>query len=188
MLDVDAGKMARILLGVLFLCFVVLFSPISVQAFPFGGQASIVSPCFNSAIYANLGPPIGGPYIWTPATRTYQFGPPQRAGQWLLGNAGAPYFCIVSIQPLTVWPGTHIIMMGSSGPAAAAYSTPPPAPNLPAIPPASPPLQPGDICRSRIALPFDASNDVCDDPNLTCDEIVALGYKFVARCPGTMPQ
>lgn len=83
-------------------------------AFPFGGQASIVRPCYNQVIYANLGPPRGGPYIWSPSTKTYLFGPPRHAGQWLLGLAGVPYFCIVILRPLTVWPGTHIIMMGSS--------------------------------------------------------------------------
>jgi len=88
--------------------------PRTADAFPFGGQASLVSPCYNQVIYANLGPPIGGPYIWSPSTRTYQFGPPRHAGQWLLGLAGAPYFCIIEILPLTVWPGTHIMMMGSS--------------------------------------------------------------------------
>ncbi len=90
------------------------FAPILTQAFPFGGQASIVRPCYNQVIYANLGPPIGGPYIWSPSTKTYLFGPPRHAGQWLLGLAGVPYFCIVILLPLTVWPGTHIIMMGSS--------------------------------------------------------------------------
>ncbi len=91
-----------------------LFSPALALAFPFGGQASQVVPCYNQAIYANLGPPRGGPFIWTPSTRTYQFGPPTHAGQWLLGLAGAPYFCVVSIQPVIVWPGTYITMMGSS--------------------------------------------------------------------------
>ena len=82
--------------------------------FPFGGQASEVIPCYNGAIYALLGPPIGGPYLWTPSTKTYQFGPPTHAGQWLLGNAGPPYFCLVSILPIITYPGTDIIMMGSS--------------------------------------------------------------------------
>lgn len=84
-------------------------------AFPFGGQASTVVPCYNEAIYANLGAPRGGPYIWTPSTKTYQFGPPSFSGQWLLGLASAPYYCIVSIEPVIVWPGTAIDMMGSSG-------------------------------------------------------------------------
>jgi len=95
---------------------VLLFSaPLVASAFPFGGQASMVIPCYNDAIYAMLGPPIGGPYIWTPATKTYQFGPPTHAGQWLLGLAGAPYYCLVSIEPVIVYPGTDITMMGSSG-------------------------------------------------------------------------
>jgi hypothetical protein len=91
-----------------------LGAPLVALAFPFGGQASIVIPCYNQAIYANLGPPRGGPYVWTPSTKTYQFGPPTHAGQWLLGLAGAPYFCVVSIQPVIVWAGTYITMMGSS--------------------------------------------------------------------------
>lgn len=91
-----------------------LFFPATTFAFPFGGQAGIVRPCYNQAIYASLGGPIGGPYLWSPSTRTYQFGPPQHAGQWLLGLAAVPWYCIIQYQPLTVWPGTHIIMMGSS--------------------------------------------------------------------------
>ena len=92
----------------------VLLYPAAALAFPFGGQASIVIPCYNQAIYANLGPPRGGPYVWTPSTKTYLFGPPTHAGQWLLGLASAPYYCIVSIQPVIVWPGTYISMMGRS--------------------------------------------------------------------------
>lgn len=93
---------------------VLLITPLLALAFPFGGQINIVKPCYNNAIYANLGPPVGGPYIWTPSTKTYQFGPPTHAGQWLLGLAGAPYYCIISIEPVIVWPGTYITMMGSS--------------------------------------------------------------------------
>ena len=96
------------------LAVVVAALPASALAFPFGGQASVVIPCYNQAIFAQLGPPIGGPYIWTPSTQTYQFGPPMHAGQWLLGNAGPPYFCLVSILPIITYAGTDIIMMGSS--------------------------------------------------------------------------
>lgn len=99
-----------ILVGAMFL----IALPAPALAFPFGGQASTVRPCYNQVIYANIGPPVAGPYIWSGSTKTYQFGPPSHAGQWLLGLAGAPYFCIIQILPLTVWPGTHIIMMGSS--------------------------------------------------------------------------
>jgi len=88
--------------------------PFSVYAFPFGGQITTIVPCYNNAIYVNLSPPRGGQFIWTPATKTYQFGPPRHGGQWLLGLASAPYYCVVSIFPLIVWPGTNIDMMGSS--------------------------------------------------------------------------
>src|SRR3990167_8260277 len=96
-----------------------LLLPVVAYARPFGGQASIVLPClYNSTIYVNLGPPKGGEYVWTTATKTYQFGPPRYAGQWLLGLAGAPYFCIYSRDPLIVYTATSISMMGSSGTAA----------------------------------------------------------------------
>jgi len=108
-------------LGILGVC--VLLFPLLAFAFPFGGQIGTIVPCYNNAIYANLGPPIGGPYIWTPSTRTYQFGPPRASGQWLLGLASAPYYCVVSIDPVIVWPGTHIDMMGSSGPSSPSRPT-----------------------------------------------------------------
>lgn len=93
---------------------VTLILPISAAAAPFGGQASLVIPCYNNAIYSAVGPPRGGPYIWTPATRTYKNGPPTHAGQWLLGLSGAPYYCIVSILPIIVWSGIQITMLGTS--------------------------------------------------------------------------
>lgn len=93
---------------------VALSMPLFAHAFPFGGSIGIIRPCYNNAIYVNLGPPRGGPFVWTPSTRTYQFGPPRRSGQWLLGLASAPYYCVVSIFPVDVWPGVHIDMMGSS--------------------------------------------------------------------------
>lgn len=92
-----------------------LVLPTFAFAFPFGGQTSTVVKCYNQAIFARVGPPRGGDYIWTPSTRTYQFGPPSHSGQWLLGLASAPYYCVVSIMPVIVWSGTAIDMMGSSG-------------------------------------------------------------------------
>lgn len=91
-----------------------LLAPAAVFAAPFGGQASMVVPCYNNAIYVSVGAPRGGPYIWTPATRTYQNGPPTHAGQWLLGLSGAPYYCIVSILPVIVWSGIGMTMLGTS--------------------------------------------------------------------------
>lgn len=89
-------------------------SPFVAYAYPFGGQINVFRRCYNTALYANLGPPRGGPYIWRPSTLTYQFGPPSHVGQWLLGLAGLPYYCVISVQPVIVWPGTYIMMMGSS--------------------------------------------------------------------------
>src|SRR3989338_11007798 len=141
--------------GVLFLA-AIIATPLAAHAFPFGGRASIVLQCvYNSTIYANLGPPRGGEYIWTTATRTYQFGPPAYAGQWLLGLAGAPYYCIYRISPLIIYTGIAMTMLGSSGPAAPAASltqgpggpsnrgplsppTPPSPPPTPIPPPPAP--------------------------------------------------
>src|SRR3989344_2894100 len=91
-----------------------LIVPSYTSAFPYGGQISQIIFCYNNAIFARTGPPRGGDFIWTPSTKTYQFGPPRRAGQWHLGLAAPPYYCVVSIQPVIVWPGILITMMGSS--------------------------------------------------------------------------
>lgn len=107
--------MARVVFAVsALITAILLLIPFAAHAFPFGGPIGTIRPCYNNAIYAAVGPPRGGPYIWTPATRTYQFGPPRRTGQYLLGLASAPYYCVVSIFPVIVWPGIHIDMMGSS--------------------------------------------------------------------------
>lgn len=84
------------------------------SAAPFGGETSNVTMCYNTAIYANVGSPRGGQFIWTPSTVTYRFGPPSHSGQWLLGLSGIPYYCLVSILPIIVWTGIDITMMGSS--------------------------------------------------------------------------
>ena len=151
---------------------IILLLPIVTSAFPFGGRASIVLNCvYNSTIYANLGPPRGGEYIWTTGTRTYQFGPPSHAGQWLLGLAGAPYYCIYRISPLTIYTGIAITMMGSSGPAASPApptrgpATPSPAPAPAPAPsptpsPGSPPIPPpgtlGHLVISEVYYAVDA--------------------------------
>lgn len=102
----------------------VIVAPVFALAFPFGGMiggsgprcpyCGAVCACYNAAIYSNLGPPRGGEYVWTPSTRTYQFGAPRAVGQWLLGLASTPYYCVVSISPVLVCSGSHIDMMGSS--------------------------------------------------------------------------
>ena len=92
---------------------VLFLSPVTALAGEFGGQTSIVWPCFNAAILAVVGPPRGGIYIWTPATKTFN-GPPSRPGQWLLGLTGGPYICLLVPVPVYVLPGISITMMGSS--------------------------------------------------------------------------
>lgn len=92
----------------------VLLLPLAAAASPFGGRASQVLPCYNNAILSYVGAPIGGAYIWTPATRTYRNGPPTHGGQWLLGLYGAPYYCIVSRLPIDVRSGLGITILGTS--------------------------------------------------------------------------
>ncbi|MCE9541763.1 hypothetical protein K8R03_04390 [Candidatus Kaiserbacteria bacterium] len=95
-------------------CVVALLFPFAAFAFPFGGQIGQVINCSNGVIWARIGPPVPGDYIWSYGTRTYRFGPPSHSGQWLLGLTAAPYFCLVSIVPLITYPGINIAMMGSS--------------------------------------------------------------------------
>ena len=84
-------------------------------AISFGGPINTIIGCLNMVTYTVLGPPRGGEYLWSPSiTDTYSFGPPTRRGQWLLGNAGPSYFCLVTVLPLDVRPGWLIMMMGSS--------------------------------------------------------------------------
>ncbi|HWO07736.1 MAG TPA: lamin tail domain-containing protein [Candidatus Paceibacterota bacterium] len=119
---------------------VALLFPFVTHAIPFGGSISILLRCYNTAIFTLVGPPRGGQYIWSPATRTYQFGAPRAVGQWLLGLASAPYYCVYSIFPVLVAPGLHIDMMGSSGsPASISLST---ALNQGTPPPGAPPGPP----------------------------------------------
>lgn len=149
---------------------VVSLLPLFTYAFPFGGRASTVLQCvYNSTIYANLGPPRGGEYIWTTGTKTYQFGPPAYAGQWLLGLAGAPYYCIYRISPLTIYTGIAITMMGSSGPAAPAASLtqgpggasgrgPTPTPPSPTPTPSPTPPPGGTVLLSEIYYALDSAH------------------------------
>ena len=98
--------------------------PLTALAFPFGGQIiRIVNPCRNGVVWAQLSAPVPGPYIWTPATKTYQFGRPTHVGQWLLGLTGVPYNCLVTVNPVYTEEGITISMMGSSGPAAPVFSS-----------------------------------------------------------------
>lgn len=157
----------------------ILLTPLTALAFPFGGQASTVVPCYNQAIFARLGAPRGGDYIWTPATKTYQFGPPSFAGQWLLGLASAPYYCVVSIEPVIVWAGIAIDMMGSSGSAAPSINQllHGASPTLSA-PPASPAYMP----------PAATANPLAVQPTTIGHVVVSEVYYSVNSAHGTRPQ
>lgn len=108
--------------------------PTPALAFPFGGQITVYHVCYNETIFTRLSPPTAGDYVWTTSTKTYQYGPPAGTGQWLLGLTSIPYDCLWSVNPILVVPAIAIAMMGSSGPAAPAYS-PPAAPTSPTYAP-----------------------------------------------------
>ncbi|MAJ97486.1 MAG: hypothetical protein CMI56_02640 [Parcubacteria group bacterium] len=91
-----------------------LATPQKAQAFEWGGQFQTVIPCFNAVIWTLTSGPRGGNFIWTPSTRTYENGPPSSVGQYGLGLAGPPYFCIVFPFPLVVFPGIIMTMVGTS--------------------------------------------------------------------------
>jgi hypothetical protein len=95
---------------------------------PFGGQASVLVPCIGGGLWTVVGPPVGGPHIWYPWTRTYLFGPPSHPGQWLLGTAGPIGACVVSLHPLIIFHGSTMIQLGSSG-----AGTSVPIPSFPAL-------------------------------------------------------
>ena len=89
--------------------------PQSAQAFIWGGQFSSVIPCFGNSIWVQTGPPNGGEFIWVSGvTETYQNGPPQHAGQYGLGLAAPPSFCLISLYPVLVVSGFMMTMLGTS--------------------------------------------------------------------------
>lgn len=80
----------------------------------FGGSVGAVVPCpFNASTWTTIGAPRGGIYIWTPFTHMYPRGLPKPGG-YALGLYGIPYFCIVLIFPLIVFPGIAVVMSGTS--------------------------------------------------------------------------
>lgn len=112
--------MVRRFISAILLCGALLLSsPGAALAYAFGGQTSLVLPCFLFGFVpygsiSMLGPPNPGLYIWTPVTRTYQNGFPSHPGQWLLGLTSIPYICVIApVGPIIV-PGMVIDMMGSS--------------------------------------------------------------------------
>lgn len=98
-----------------FIFFIIIsFTPFRAYALiPFGGLVGTIIPCMSGSIHTTVGPPVGGVFIWTPATRTYLYGPPS-PGRWVLGYAGPPSICVVSLNPPIFFTGLVMLMVGTS--------------------------------------------------------------------------
>ncbi|MEX0652167.1 MAG: hypothetical protein WD509_01305 [Candidatus Paceibacterota bacterium] len=97
----------------LLLCIIgILLLPFQAHALiPFGGRTLITKPC-NTGLLALIGPPVGGEYMYTLATRTYLYGPPS-VPRWVLGNAGPPGLCFLG--QFYIGAGPIMMIVGSSG-------------------------------------------------------------------------
>ena len=91
---------------------------------PFGGPvlpwicpADIpgVCSCQEGGKFAIVGPPNPGAFVWGFFTRNYSSGVPQLTGQYVLGMATIPYYCIASLFPVTIYTGLYVSFAGSSG-------------------------------------------------------------------------
>ncbi len=91
-----------------------VITPQKTEAFSWGGQFTSVIPCMGGNIWVSVSAPRGGAFIWTPITKTFQYGPPRHAGQYGLGLAGPPTFCLVSPFPVIPIPGIIMLMLGTS--------------------------------------------------------------------------
>ncbi len=82
----------------------------------FGGRIQDIVFCYNDGVrWTRVGPPRGGDYIWSPSvTKTYEYGPPYHSGQYILGLFAPYYFCLVSPNPLVIFPGILMTMIGTS--------------------------------------------------------------------------
>jgi len=82
----------------------------------FGGRIQEITFCMNDGVrWLSVSSPRSGSYIWSPSvTKTYAYGPPSYRGQYVLGLFAPYYFCLVSVNPIVVFPGILITMMGSS--------------------------------------------------------------------------
>lgn len=83
---------------------------------PFGGMVLFEIPCTCSAgVMLIVGPPKGGSFILTPASRIYAKYQPL-PGHWVLGLADATLPCVVGIPPACIpaGEGPAIRMIGTS--------------------------------------------------------------------------
>lgn len=165
-----------------------VLTPTITSAFPFGGQITLYHVCFNETLFARLSPPVPGDYVWTTATRTYQFGPPRSAGQWLLGLTGIPFDCLWSVNPIFPVPAIAIMMMGSSqasfrGVSSGSYS------NDPTLQPKSLPSE-GGQCNGG-TIPFKAGVGTQLKPDIKrslegfCATATSIDWQVTEGCPNT---
>jgi len=85
-------------LGAVSLVFVPIRPDVAQAQTPFGGPITWIYPGCVNGIWAIVGPPRGGSYMWVPGTRSYREGPPRHTGQYLLGVAGGSVPCLVPCE------------------------------------------------------------------------------------------
>lgn len=80
---------------------------------PFGGQVSQIKKCQGGSIYAEIKSALGGTkkVIWTPGTKTYDYGPIKHPGQWVLGMLGGSTTCVLG--PKQTISGQKITILGT---------------------------------------------------------------------------
>ncbi len=91
-------------------------APAAITAF--GGLITKIVPCTNGGFWMLVAqPPPKQPtiqaLIWTPATRTYLWGPPRKVGQWVLGRYDIPYACTQGPHIPALY-GFRMTMVGTS--------------------------------------------------------------------------
>jgi hypothetical protein len=78
----------------------------------FGGPVTRIQPCYNDATLIIV---AGQALVSTPATHLYGEGAPKQTGQWVLGLAGAGYYCLASLEPQpVVYTARHIVAVGAA--------------------------------------------------------------------------
>lgn len=146
------------------------------QGIPFGGPITTIRFCKNGKIWVMLGAPTPGPFIWSPGTVSYQYGPPSFVGQYLLGMASGPDVCVISST--VSLPGLGISFHGSSG----APSTPPPSPSTGT---GEAQCTNGSDVKFKRGVGQELKPDIAENLGQFCDAAGDLDWQVTEGCPPT---